>query len=140
MTDLFAQHPRHVHWARAALRIFAGAVYMQHGAQKLFGALGGHVATVGTLSWTGGIIETLAGTLIIVGLFTRAAAFVAAGEMAVAYFKFHAPRGFWPVLNHGETPVLLCFIFLYLAAAGAGPLSLDHLRTRKRPQPVMPRA
>jgi len=139
MADLISHHPRHVHWVHAALRVFAGAVYLQHGTQKLFGALGGHVATVGTLSWTGGIIETVAGTLIIAGLFTRVAAFIAAGEMAVAYFKFHAPRGFWPVMNHGETPVLLCFIFLYLAATGAGPLSLDYLRTRHRARPVMPR-
>jgi len=140
MADLISQHPRRVHWAHTALRVFAGAVYLQHAAQKLFGVLGGHVAAVGTLSWTGGIIETVAGTLIIAGLFTRAAAFIAAGEMAVAYFKFHAPRGFWPVMNHGETPVLLCFIFLYLAAIGAGPFSLDYLRTRHRARPVMPRA
>lgn len=140
MTDLFTRHPQHVRWAHSALRVFAGAVYMQHGAQKLFGALGGHVSAVGTLSWTGGVIETLAGALIIVGLFTRVAAFIAAGEMAVAYFKFHAPRGFWPIINHGEVPVLLCFIFLYLAATGPGPYSLDYLRTRKRPHPVMPAA
>lgn len=139
MADLLTQHPQHVHWAHTALRVFAGAVIMQHGAQKLFGALGGHVAAIGTLSWTGGIIETFGGALVIIGLFTRIAAFIMAGEMAVAYFKFHAPRGFWPIINHGEVPVLLCFIFLYIAAIGPGPLSLDHLRTRRRARPVLPR-
>jgi putative oxidoreductase len=73
-------------------------------------------------------IELACGALILIGLFTRGAAFLASGEMAVAYFKFHAPNGFWPVMNHGETPVLLCFIFLYLAAAGGGSLSADAAR------------
>lgn len=137
MSDLLTQHPQHVRWAHTALRVFAGAVIMQHGTQKLFGALGGHVAAAGTLQWTGGIIETLGGALVIIGLFTRIASFIMAGEMAVAYFKFHAPHGFWPVINHGEVPVLLCFIFLYLAAIGPGPFSLDHLRTHRRPHRVM---
>ena len=73
-------------------------------------------------------IEVLCGALILFGLFTQIAAFIASGEMAVAYFKFHFPHGFWPVVNHGEVPVLLCFIFLYLAAAGPGPLSVDAAR------------
>jgi putative oxidoreductase len=65
------------------------------------------------------------------GLFTRPVAFLASGEMAVAYFLFHAKRGFWPVVNHGETPALLCFIFLYLSSVGAGPFSLDAVLRRK---------
>jgi putative oxidoreductase len=73
-------------------------------------------------------IECVCGALILIGLFTQIAAFIASGEMAVAYFKFHAPHAFWPLLNHGEVPVLLCFIFLYLAAAGGGPLSVDAAR------------
>lgn len=138
MSDPLTQHPRHSQWAHAALRVFAGAVIMQHGTQKLFGAFGGHIAAMGTLQWSGGMIETIGGALVIIGLFTRVAAFIMAGEMAVAYFMFHAPRGFWPVINHGEVPVLLCFIFLYLAATGPGPFSLDWARTRRRPHPVMP--
>jgi putative oxidoreductase len=139
MSDPLSQHPSHVQWAHAVLRVFAGAVIMQHGVQKLLGLLGGHVAAVGTLSWAGGIIETVGGALLIIGLCTRITAFIMSGEMAVAYFKFHAPRGFWPVLNHGEVPVLLCFIFLYLAATGAGPFSIDWLLKRRRPHPVMSR-
>ena len=139
MTDPLSQHPSHVQWAHTVLRVFAGAVIMQHGVQKLLGLLGGHAAAVGTLSWTGGMIETIGGALVIIGLCTRISAFIMSGEMAVAYFKFHAPRGFWPVLNHGEVPVLLCFIFLYLAATGPGPFSLDWLLARRRPRHVMSR-
>jgi putative oxidoreductase len=115
--------------ALSLLRIVAAIVYLQHGVQKLTGALGGHVAR-GFPSWpTFGMgIELVCGALILIGLFTRGAAFLASGEMAVAYFKFHFPNGFWPVMNHGETPVLLCFIFLYLAAAGGGPFSVDAAR------------
>ncbi|HWZ59885.1 MAG TPA: DoxX family protein [Gemmatimonadaceae bacterium] len=111
------------------LRIVAAIVYLQHGIQKLTGALGGHVVReFPSFQGFGMVIECGAGVLILVGLFTRVAAFLAAGEMAVAYFKFHAPHGFWPVVNHGEVPTLLCFIFLYLAAAGGGPLSVDAVR------------
>lgn len=131
MADLLTKSPKHVAWAHTALRVFAGAVIMQHGVQKLFGVLGGHAAAMGTLQWTGGIIETVGGALVIVGLVTRLAAFIMAGEMAVAYFKFHAPRGFWPVINHGESPVLLCSIFLYIAATGPGPFALDRLWRKK---------
>jgi putative oxidoreductase len=107
----------------------AAIVYLQHGMQKLTGALGGH-AVRDFPSWQsfGMVIECGAGALILIGLFTRGAAFLAAGEMAVAYFKYHAPHGFWPVINHGEVPVLLCFIFLYLAAAGGGAYSVDAAR------------
>lgn len=139
MSNSCARDTPYARWTHAALRVFASAVYLQHGAQKLFGALGGHVAPIGTLPWAGGMIEIIAGTLIFVGLFTRVAAFVASGEMAVAYFMFHAPRALWPVRNHGEVALLLCFVFLYLSAVGAGALSLDHLIVRRRPQPVMPR-
>jgi putative oxidoreductase len=77
-----------------------------------------------------GVLETFGGLLLLLGIFTRPMAFLLAGEMAVAYFMAHAPQGFWPLLNRGEAPVLYCFLFLYLAAAGAGPWSLDAARTR----------
>lgn len=86
--------------------------------------------------WFAAIIETLGGCLLIVGLFTRPVAFIVAGEMAVAYFKGHAGRGFWPTLNMGELAVFYCFTFLYFSAAGAGPWSLDALLARRRTSPV----
>lgn len=130
-------------WAHVFLRIFAGAVLAQHGAQKLFGVLGGvdgagHGAVLNlTLRGIAGPIEFIGAMLIILGLFTRVAAFILSGEMAVVYFLMHYPRGFWPIRNHGELPVILCFVFLYLAATGAGIFSVDYMRTRNRPSAVM---
>ena len=80
-----------------------------------------------------GVIELVAGVLIALGLFTRSAAFIASGEMAVAYFMGHASKGFWPVANMGEGAILFCFIFLYLAASGPGAWSIDEARTRNAP-------
>jgi putative oxidoreductase len=77
-----------------------------------------------------GVIECAAGVLVTIGLFTRLAAFIASGEMAVAYFMQHFPQGFWPLANKGEAAILYCFIFLYIAAAGPGAWSVDRLRTR----------
>ncbi len=120
------------------LRVVSGAVLMQHGVQKLFGWLLAPERTFRGMPpmfsqmWIAGILEVVGGTLIILGLFTRPVAFLLAGQMAVAYFKAHAPRSFWPVLNGGEPTVLLCFIFLYLFAAGSGPYSLDALLSRRR--------
>ena len=90
-----------------------------------------------------GLIEIVGGTLILVGLFTRPVAFITSGEMAFAYFMGHFPHGFWPIQNHGEPAVLLCFIFLFLWGNGAGPISLDHLIARRRAtanQPARTRA
>jgi putative oxidoreductase len=111
------------------LRVIAAGVFMQHGVQKAAAFLG-HQG-MGPLQYTAMFIETVFAALIIVGLFTRVVAFICSGEMAVAYFLFHGPRGFWPVMNHGETPVLLCFIFLYLSSVGAGPYSLDAIVRKK---------
>lgn len=111
------------------LRVIAAAMYMQHGAMKVASFLQ-HEA-MGPLQYTAMVLETVFATLIILGLFTRVVTFICSGEMAVAYFLFHAPRGFWPIVNHGEVPVLLCFIFLYFSAAGAGAFSLDALRRRR---------
>lgn len=111
------------------LRVVAGVVFMQHGIQKLAAALAHQ--PLGALPSVALVLETLGAALIIVGLFTRVVAFICSGEMAVAFFLFHFPRGFWPVQNHGETPVLLCFIFLYLSAVGGGPWSLDAVLRKK---------
>src|SRR4051812_3555585 len=114
------------------LRIIVGFVYMAHGTQKLFGFPAPFpMQHLPPLFRAAGIIETFGGLLLLVGLFTRPVALILSGEMAVAYFKFHAPHGFWPLLNEGEGPVLYCFMFLYFASAGAGPWSLDRL-FRKR--------
>jgi len=77
-----------------------------------------------------GVLEVFGGALLLIGLFSRPVAFILSGEMAVAYFQAHYPRGFWPVLNGGEPAILFCFVFLYLAAAGAGPWSIDALWRR----------
>ncbi len=120
------------------LRAVTGALFMQHGVQKLFGLLlrpgrpweGAPEAF--SQMWFAGVLETFGGALIVLGLFTRPVAFLLAGEMAFAYFLAHAPRSFWPVLNGGENVVLFCFVFLYLFAAGPGPYSIDGwLRARR---------
>jgi putative oxidoreductase len=110
------------------LRVVAAGVYLQHGVMKVASFL--QHEKMGALQVTAMGLETVLATLIILGLFTRIAAFICSGEMAVAYFLFHSPRGFWPIANHGETPVLLCFIFLYFSAAGGGAFSLDALFRR----------
>ena len=120
----------------ALLRIVAGAMFACHGAQKLFGALGGHQMLNDPKILTAGIIEFVGGLLIAVGLLASFAAFLASGEMAVGYFMVHAPNGFWPILNKGELAVVYCFLFLYIAARGSGRFSLDSLwgpRGRTRP-------
>jgi putative oxidoreductase len=110
------------------LRIIAAFVYLVHGTQKLFGFPAPFpVPHLPPLFLAGGIIETFGGLLLLLGLFTRPVALIVSGEMAVAYFKFHAPQGFWPLLNDGEGAVLYCFIFLYLASSGGGPWSVDRL-------------
>ena len=111
-------------------RIAAGVMFTCHGLQKLFGMFGGTRASA-ALPVAAGAIEAIAGPLIVVGLFAGFAAFVASGEMAVAYFMAHAPHGFWPIVNHGELAVVYCFAFLFIAAQGSGRLSLD-ARLRKR--------
>jgi putative oxidoreductase len=115
--------------AIAALRIVAALIFMEHGTQKLFGFPPGQMAFVEflTLPWWAGIIEVVAGALIALGLFTRAAAFIASGEMAVAYWMVHAPQSFFPLKNAGDAAILYCFIFLLLVFAGPGKWSLDGL-------------
>ena len=117
--------------ALSLLRIMAGFTFSLHGFQKLFGLFGGKMMAFPSLIWTAGLLECLGGLLIALGLFTRPVAFLLCGEMAVAYFRQHATRGFWPILNGGELAVLYAFIFLYLSVAGPGPISLDRLFRRK---------
>jgi putative oxidoreductase len=116
----------------AVFRIVFGLLFASHGAQKLFGMFGGPKMDV-PLMILAGWIELVGGLLIALGLFTGIAAFIASGMMAVAYFMAHAPGGFWPVVNKGEAAVLYCFAFLYMAARGSGPLSLDSLRVKGAP-------
>ncbi len=123
--------------ALSLLRIVSGLLFVCPGGMKLFGWFGGMPASAGSdglppLILAAGVIEVLAGTLILLGLFTRIAAFVSSGQMAFAYFIGHFPQGFWPIQNGGQPAVLFCFIFLYLAAAGGGPFSLDAMIRRRR--------
>lgn len=106
-------------------RIVIGLLFACHGAQKLFGVLGGTSQLGHTKMMIAAIIEFAGGLLIALGLFARIAAFIAAGEMAFAYFTVHAPHSFWPIINKGELAVAYCFFFLFVAANGAGPYSLD---------------
>lgn len=112
-------------------RLVIGLLFSCHGAQKLFGVLGGTSQLGHTKMTIAAIIEFGGGLLIALGLFARIAAFIAAGEMAVAYFTVHFPQGFWPIKNKGELAVAYCFFFLFVAAHGAGPYSLDRLLRRK---------
>jgi putative oxidoreductase len=117
------------------LRIVAGLLFMEHGLVKLFGFPPGSpmpMPTAFTLFWFAGVIELVGGALITLGLFTRSAAFICSGEMAVAYFMGHATRGLFPVINMGDAAILYCFVFLYLSAAGPGPWSVDAIRNRGR--------
>jgi putative oxidoreductase len=119
------------------LRVVAGLLFLQAGGMKLFGWFGGIPNMPGgpplmSEIGIGGILEFFGGVLILLGLFTRPVAFILSGEMAVAYWQFHAPNGHWPIQNHGEPAVLLCFIFLFIAAQGGGDYSLDALLRRKR--------
>ena len=124
------------------LRVVAGLLFLQAGGMKLFDWFGGVPAQFGghpkflSQVWIGGVLEFYGGAAILLGLCTRPIALVLSGEMAVAYFQFHQPQGFWPIQNHGEPAVLLCFIFLFLAAHGAGDWSVDAVIRRRRQRRV----
>ena len=108
------------------LRIVAALLFMEHGTQKILGFPESSMhPPVLSLPWIAGILELVGGALLIVGLFSRPVAFLLSGEMAVAYFMAHAPKSVFPVLNGGDGAILYCFVFLYIAAAGPGPWSLD---------------
>jgi putative oxidoreductase len=123
-------------WAprlQSLMRIVAAFMFVLAGTSKLFAfPVGmppdGATAQPLTQVWIGGVLEVVGGGLLLVGLFTRPVAFVLSGMMAVAYFQFHAPQGFWPTVNGGVPAVLYCFLWLYFSAAGAGPWSIDAQR------------
>jgi len=117
-------------YLRSLLRIVVGFTFSLHGYQKffgLFGGIGGSRPPLDSMLGAAGVIETIGGALIILGLFTRPVAFILCGQMAVAYFRVHIWISFWPLLSGGEITVLYCFTYLWLCSAGAGPLSLDRV-------------
>ena len=119
---------------RALLRIMTALLFMEHGLAKLLHfpvAQPGVPDPLPTILVVAGVIEIVGGALVTLGLFTRLAAFICAGEIAIGYFMFHFPKSFWPIVNMGEGAILFCFIFLYLAAAGPGAWSVDALRMKK---------
>jgi len=117
----------------SVLRIMSALLFLEHGTSKLFGVppspMPGHFELFSMMGFSG-VLEFVGGILLAIGLFTRITAFILSGEMAVAYFMVHMPQNFFPMVNKGEIAVLYCFVFLYLAAAGGGPWSLDRLRHR----------
>jgi len=113
------------------LRIVAALLFLEHGTQKLFGfppPMGGAGPELFSLLWFAAVLEVVCGLLLLLGLFTRQAAFIASGEMAFAYWLAHAPRSFFPALNGGDAAILFTFVFLYMSAAGAGAWALDNSR------------
>lgn len=119
---------RYSSYIYALLRMAAGVLFVLHGWPKLFGGFGQQPADLMTQFGLAGLIEVIGGSLIAIGLFTSPAAFIASGEMAVAYFQAHLPRGPWPNMNGGELAILYCFLFLYFAAVGSGKWSVDSMR------------
>lgn len=131
MQSLDAWAPR----VLSLLRIIAALLFMEHGLMKLLhfpAPQPGAPDPLPTMLLAAAWIEVVGGGLLTLGLFTRAAAFVCSGQMAVAYFTAHASQGFWPALNGGEPAILYCFVFFYLVFAGGGAWSLDAMRRRKR--------
>ena len=130
MERLLGPYSTFVH---AVLRIVAGVLFFQHGLPKLCGYPGASAAAERfSQFWFAGIIEVFGGLAIALGLFTSVVAFIASGELAVAYFQAHAPRGFWPVVNGGELAAIFSFVFLYFAATGSGRWALDAFRRQRR--------
>ena len=128
MPNLSAYAPR----ALSILRIVAGLLFVEHATQKFFAFPAPFpMQPLPPLFVAAGTIELVAGTLITLGLFTRFAALIASGEMAVAYFMIHNPQGFWPIVNKGEVVILFCFTFFYLIFAGPGSWALDHVVGKK---------
>lgn len=132
---MYAPLSRFVEPTYATLRIVAGLLFAFHGAQKLFGMFDGTVRPLASLMGLAGIIEFAGGVLIMIGFLAGLMAFIASGQMAFAYFLSHAPRGGWPIQNDGELAALFCFVFLFIAARGAGLWSVDAALFRRRSVP-----
>lgn len=129
---------RYTPYALTALRIAAALLFIEHGTQKLVGfpaPLEGGLPAAGSLLWVGAWIEWVGGALLALGLFTRPVAFIISGEMAVAYWMFHAPASLYPVLNGGDAAILYAFVFLLFVFTGPGAFSLDGARTRRLAAP-----
>ena len=120
-------------YALSLLRFVAGLCFLEHGLSKLFAFPVAGPAHLTALSLVAGLIEVIGGILVLLGLFTRPAAFIMSGEMAIAYFMVHAPKSTFPLANRGDAAILYCFIFFYLVFAGPGPISLDRLVAWRRP-------
>lgn len=142
MQTLEAYYQKSLPYLLSILRIVAALLFLQHGGQKILGFPPSEYGLPQpfTLAWTSGMLELIGGGLLALGAFTRPVAFLLAGEMAVAYFMVHAPRGFFPVVNGGELAVLYCFTFLYLWFAGAGPISIDRFFRRQHQPQATPAA
>ena len=114
----------------SVLRMIPALIFMEHGTQKLLGFPTSQMPgpEAGSLLWFGGVLELVGGFVLLIGLFSRPVAFLLAGEMAVAYWMFHAPQSPFPAVNMGDAAILYCFVFLYIAAAGPGPWSVDSRR------------
>ena len=120
--------PKWTPYLLSLVRFVLGALFIQHGLEKLWGFAGGRIDhDFASMHGVAGLLEFPGGLLLMLGLFTRPTAFILSGEMAVAYFRSWAPRGFWPITNGGEFSTMLAFAFLWLMAAGPGPWSLDAL-------------
>ena len=118
----------------AILRIVTGLLFFEHATQKFFAfPMPFPVHPLPGILIAAGVIELLAGVLVTLGLFTRLAAFIASGEMAIGYFMMHFPQSFWPAVNKGEAAILYCFVFLFIAASGPGAWSIDSARTENAP-------
>lgn len=120
----------------SVLRIVSGLLFLEHGTAKLLQfpptEMFAQAPAMGSLMWIAGVLELVGGALLVLGLFTRPVAFVLAGEMAAAYWMGHAPQSMYPLQNGGDAAILFCFAFLYIAAAGGGPLGLDGMLFKKK--------
>lgn len=136
---MFGNRPIHLDgtWTLRALgllRIVTGLLFLQHGTGKILGFPHSSMAfpPAWSLYWAAGWLELVGSVLLIIGLFTRPVAFLLAGEMAIAYWAFHAPESIFPIINRGETAILFCFIFLLFAATGPGAWSIDEILAKRR--------
>ena len=123
---------RYAPYVLSIVRIIVALLFFEHGSSRMIGFPTQALEPLFTLHWFAGVIEFTGGALVVLGLFTRAAAFIMSGEMAFAYFLSHAPHGFFPIVNRGDGAILYCLFFFYIAVAGAGSWSLDALWRRRR--------